>query len=141
MNSMLWKSGVIAVFAILSRCGTDTVSTIHPLLTLNAQQQNNTSQVVITTTVANQYPMHRIVNDTCMLKLTYNVTIEGNYTSVTDSVAIANDPAAFQSGKFSGIWVVPDSLLSIDTIWVSGCVSDETAYNAYASCMLYATPK
>jgi hypothetical protein len=137
MNSIVWKSGIIAVFFILSHCDNDTSSTLHPLLNLEVERLNDTSRVLITTTVAEHYLNYRIVDDTCTLKITYHAIINEVDTVIIDSVAIANDSAAFQSGTFHGVWVVPDSLLSHDTTRVYGCVSDDMKHDACASLILY----
>lgn len=142
MKSIVGKSGIIAVFVILSHCVNDLPSTIHPILSFKEEIVNNTSRVCITTTVAEGYSLHRIVDDVCTLQVTYHAIIGGMWDVVDSSYAIASDSAAFEAGRFSGIWVPIDSLniddntIPIDTINIYGCVTDETGHEACASLIL-----
>ena len=142
MKSIVWKSGIIALFFILSHCVNDPPSTIHPILTLKEESVNDTSRVIITTTVAEDFSLYRIVDDVCTLHVSYHAIIGGMAGVEDSSYAIENDSAAFEAGRFDGIWVPPDSLnlesgiTPIDTINIYGCVTDETGHEACASLTL-----
>ena len=142
MKSIVLKSGIIAVILILSHCVNEPPSTIHPLLSFTEERVNDTSRVIITTTGAEDFSLYRVVDSVCTLQVAYHAIIGGMADVVDSSYAIANDSAAFEAGRFDGIWVPPDSLylsigiIPIDTINIYGCVTDETGHEACASLML-----
>lgn len=154
MKSIVWKFGIIAVFVILSHCVNDPPSTLHPLLNLELETKNDTSWLIITTTVAEDHSMYQIIDDTCTAEVTYHAIIKGKDSVVIDSPIIANDPEAFKAGTFQGTWVVPDSIILtekkededtviiVDTIPYDSAriyvwVLDETERAACASIMVY----
>lgn len=142
MNSTLWKFGIIAVLFILLHCVSDPASTVHLLLNLEVEKQNDTSRVIITTSAPENYSYYRIVDDSCTLIVSYRKLIGGIDSTIVDICQIANDSAASQSGTFKGVWEIPDSL-SFDElypntpIFFDGCVLDETDHNVCASLILY----
>jgi hypothetical protein len=146
MNSIVWKCGSIGVFFALLQCGNGTSSTsatLHPLMNLELIKQDTTSQVLITTTLPKVHSYFRIV-DACTLQVSYHKVIDGLDSAVVESVAVANDSAAFQSGTFSGSWVIPnslsfDSLVSNTPLQIYGFLSDETNHVLSGSLTLYDT--
>jgi hypothetical protein len=135
MKSVLCKSSVIAAFFMVSHCDTTSpITTIHPIMNLAVEQQDSTSRVIISTTVARDFSMYRIVDDSCTVTYPWSAIAEdGSPISFIDSVKIANDPAASQSGTFHGIWEVPDSLLKYGSIRIYACALDETNHSVCAS--------
>jgi hypothetical protein len=134
---------MIAVLFILLHCVNDPPSKLHPTLNLKMERLNDTSRVIISTSVAQNYSLYRIVDDTCMLKITHHELINGSDSLVVDNVAIENDSAAIRLGRFYGTHIVPDSLIqdSISIIkpytTISTCVTDETKHEACALLKLY----
>jgi len=140
MNSIISKSGIIAVVFIFSHCANNTspITTIHPLMNLAVEKQASTSRVIISTTVAKDYAMYRIIDDSCTVNYPWSMTKEDlSDSAYIASVKIANDPAASQSGAFLGIWEVPDSLFKYGSLQIYVSVSDETNHNVSAARMLY----
>jgi hypothetical protein len=136
MKSMMWKFGIIAVFVILLHCVNEPPSTIHPVLNFRETIVNDTTRVILTTTVAEDYSLYRIIDDACFLQVSYHAVIDG-MLGVVDSIdTVTNDSAAIKEGRFDGIWTTRDSLhlsngvIPIDTIEVYGCVTDETGHEA-----------
>jgi hypothetical protein len=142
MKSILCKSSVIAAFFIVSNCDNNTTSitTIHPLMNLAQEQQDGASRVIISTTVANNFSMYRIIDDSCTVNYPWSAIKEdGSDSAYVASVKIANDPAAAQSGTFYGIWEVPDSLLIYGSIGIYVCVSDEANHDVCTSFVVRGT--
>jgi hypothetical protein len=136
MKSILCKSSVIAAFFLLSHCDNNTspITTIHPIMNLQEERVNNTSRVIISTTVAKDYTMYRIVDDSCTVNYPWSVKLADDSDSAYIAVVkIANDPAAFQSGTFHGIWEVPDSLFKYGSIRIYVCALDETNHSICAA--------
>ena len=136
MNSIVCKCGIVAAFFIAVHCDNTTtpITTLHPLMNLAVEQQDGASRVIISTTVAKDYTMYRIVDDSCTVTYPWTAIAEdGSPLSVIDSVKIANDPSAAQSGTFHGIWDVPDSLLKYGSIRIYACALDETNHSVCAS--------
>ena len=142
MKSIVWKSCIIAAIVILSHCVNEPPSKIHPILHLTEEIVNDSSCVIITTTVAEDFSLYRIVDDVCSLHVSFHAIIGGMADVEDSSYAIANDSAAFEAGRFDGVWVPPDSLhlesgiIPIDTIKIYGSVTDETGHEACASLIL-----
>jgi hypothetical protein len=145
MNSMVWKSGIVAAFLILSQCGhtASPTTTLNPIMSLTEKWVHDTSlaiistQVIISTTAAGSHLLYR-VEDTCTLTYTWHATkIDGSDSAFIVSVPIANDSAASQAGTFHGIWVVPDSLLIPGALSIYGCVLDEANHDACDSLVVY----
>lgn len=142
MNSIVCKTGIIAVLFILLHCVNDPPSTLHPTLNLKMERLNDTSRVTISTSVAEHYPLYRIIDDKCSLNVSHHEFINGSDSLIVENIPIANDSAAFQAGKFYGIWVVSDSLIQDPTpvqpnTIINGCVTDETNHEVCASLKLH----
>ena len=150
MKSIVRKSGIIAAMLVLLHCVNNPPSTLHPVLSLTEKKVNDASQVTVATAAAESYSLYRVVDDVCTLRVHYHALIDGMRGVADSSHAVANDSAASGAGRFYGAWVAPESLYSsiimgtdtiitaipIDTIRISGCVTDETGHEACASLML-----
>ena len=136
MNSIVCKCGIVAAFLIVVHCDNTTtpITTLHPLMNLAVEQQDGASRVIISTTVAKDYTMYRIVDDSCTVTYPWTIMNEdSSYSPIIDSVKVANDSAASQSGTFLGIWEVPDSLFKYGSIRIYACALDETNHSVCAS--------
>jgi hypothetical protein len=144
MKSIVWKSVIIAVFVVLSHCVKEPSSTIHPVFTLKEERLTDTTALVIlSTTDAKDYSLYRIVDDTCMLEVTYYAIIGGIKDTYDTSIAIANDSAAYEKGTFSGTLGVQFSnvdigtqTIEVDTMRIFGYVTDETGHEACATIIM-----
>ncbi len=145
MKSTLLKFGIVAIVVVFSHCVNEVPSTIHPVLTLKEERlTDSTAQVIMSTTNADNHLLYRIVDDTCMLEVTYYALIGGIYDTYDTIIAIPNDSVAFKKGTFHSIWDVEFSnveigdnkKIQVDTLRIFGCVMDETGHEACASLML-----
>ncbi|MBN1983447.1 MAG: hypothetical protein JW795_18060 [Chitinivibrionales bacterium] len=138
MRSILWKSGIIAAFILILHCVNEPLLPLHPVLKLTLEKR----QVTLSTSVAKQLSMYKIVDNACTLSVNYRLNINGVDSILTNHFEIKND--SLQSGTFYGNGMVPDSVLP-DSILsryrtlISGCVLDETKHEACASLVLNGT--
>jgi len=96
---------------------------------LKEEKLNNTTRVIISTTVAKDYSMYRIISDSCTINYPWVVrNPDSSYSPIIDTVKIANDSSASQSGTFHGIWVFPDSLFTYGSLRIKACLLDETKH-------------
>lgn len=112
------------------------ITQIHPVLILNSELVNDTTSVVITTSVSKKYSQFKIVSDTCYLTYLRHLIIDGVASNVIDSVAVLNDPDTLYNGRFFGRWTVPDSLFGSGSVLVTGTVLDENGHRVGGSIQL-----
>lgn len=137
MSLKVLKAGFTTVLFIFLHCVNNPSSKVHPLMILEAQRVNDSSRVIISTTVANDYSMYRIIEDSCTVTYPWSTTTSvGLDSAFIARVAIANDSAGSSSGTFHGIWEVPDSLFKYGSIRIYACVQDETNHGVCTALVL-----
>jgi|WetSurMetagenome_2_1015567.scaffolds.fasta_scaffold664491_2 hypothetical protein len=151
MNSTTLKCIVIGFVIFALQCSTEDVSTntLHQIMSLKLELLNDTSsQIYISTSAAGQHTLYK-VNDTCMITYTRHQQSSSGGDSVF-TVLVPNDSALLNSGRFSGLWAVPNSVDSIcrgsremgvpaDSIRIYACLKDETNHDVCSYMVLDST--
>ena len=138
MNSQVWKTGIVVMCFVLLHCVNELPSTVHLVLNLEAVTQNDSTRVIITTSVPQEYSYYRIIDDSCALTVSYRKIINDIDSTIVDIRKIANDSASSAAGTFKGEWPIPDNL-SFDSLYpntpvfFTGSLTDETSHNVNAS--------
>lgn len=141
MNSIVGKYWIIAVFFISLQCVVDPESKLHPAMTLQEKERiNDTSQVIIATTVAKDHSLYLIDQDTCVLIITKWALVNGLDSIHIDSIPVVNDPGA-KEGTFYGIgkvpWGIPENQAKADSMQIYGGVLDESKHEVCETILLY----
>ncbi len=145
MNSTLWKSAIVAVIVVLSHCVNDPPSTLHPVFSINEEWLTDTTALMTFSTAnAEEHSLYKIVDDTCMLKVTYYAFIGGVPSTYDSIIPIPNDSAALVKGTFHSEWKAEFSnvkigdykKIKVDTLQIFGCVTDQTGHEVCGSLML-----